>query len=77
MYKKLNKIHENLIPTKLITKLIPYNTIEYNKIQTISYNTMKQKYTLYLACYKTQNGNENGTKQNEIETACACMTVDF
>ena len=46
MYKKLNEIHENLIPMKLITKLIPYNTKEYNKIQTISYNTIKHKHTL-------------------------------
>ena len=44
MYKKLNEIHKNLIPTKLTTK--PYNAIQYNKTQTISYNTIKHKHTL-------------------------------
>ena len=37
MYKKLNEIHKNLIPMKLITRL--YSTIQYNKTQTVSYNT--------------------------------------
>ena len=41
MYKKLNEIHK---PMKLTT--IPYNKIQYNKMQTISYNTMKHKQTL-------------------------------
>ena len=35
-YKKLNKMHKNLIPTKLTT--IPYNTYPYN--------TIKYKHTL-------------------------------
>ena len=38
MDKKLNKIHENLIPTKLTT--MPYSTN--------SYDTMKHKHTLYI-----------------------------
>ena len=43
MYNKLNEIHKNLIPMKLTTT--PYNTIQYNKKQTISYNAIQHKHT--------------------------------
>ena len=44
MYKKLNQIRENLIPTKLTT--VMDNTIQYSKTQTISCNTIEHKHTL-------------------------------
>ena len=31
--------------------------------------------SLFRTCYKTQNGNRNGTKRNEIETARAQQLI--